>query len=192
VGFLAIGDEVRPDAREAVASLKDAGIRVVMATGDGSSSAQAVAREVGIDEVEAGLSPEGKRALVLRLRGEGRRVAFAGDGVNDAPALAQADVGIAMGTGTDVAKGTAGITLLRGNLRSLLRARDLSRRVMRNVRQNLFLAFAYNALAVPVAAGALYPFTGTLLDPMVASVAMTASSLSVVGNALRLRRAPLR
>ena len=191
-GFLAIGDEVRPDAREAVASLKDEGIRVVMATGDGSSAAQAVAREVGIEEVEAGLSPEGKRALVLRLRGEGRRVAFAGDGVNDAPALAQADVGIAMGTGTDVAKGTAGITLLRGNLRSLLRARDLSRRVMRNVRQNLFLAFAYNALAVPIAAGALYPFTGTLLDPMVASVAMTASSLSVVGNALRLRKAPLR
>ncbi|MGH7149441.1 MAG: HAD-IC family P-type ATPase, partial [Planctomycetota bacterium] len=168
------------------------GIRVVLATGDASSAAQAVAREVGIEEVEAGLSPEGKRALVLRLRGEGRVVAFAGDGVNDALALAEADVGIAMGKGTDVAKGSAGITLLRGNLGGLLRGRDLSRAVMRNVRQNLFLAFAYNALAVPVAAGALYPFTGTLLDPMVASIAMTASSLSVIGNALRLRRIPIR
>jgi Cu+-exporting ATPase len=191
-GFLAIADSVRSGAREAVGRLKAEGVRVLMATGDGAAAAESVAREVGIDDVESGLSPEGKRALVARLRAEGRLVAFAGDGVNDAPALAEADVGIAMGKGTDVAKGSAGITLLRGDLGALLRARALSRAVLRNVRQNLFLAFAYNALAVPVAAGALYPFTRTLLDPMLAAAAMGASSLSVVANALRLRRAPVR
>jgi len=162
-----------------------------MVTGDSRATAEAVARKVGIDDVEAEVLPEQKIAIVKRLRAEGRRVAMAGDGVNDAPALAQADVGIAMGTGTDVAMQSAGVTLVKGDLRGIARARRLSQATMRNIRQNLFFAFVYNALGVPIAAGVLYPVFGLLLSPIIASAAMTFSSVSVIGNALRLRRVPL-
>jgi Cu+-exporting ATPase len=162
-----------------------------MLTGDSRATADAVAREVGIDAVEAEVLPEQKAAVVTRLQREGRRVAMAGDGINDAPALAQADVGVAMGTGTDVAMESAGVTLVGGDLRGLVRARRLSRATMRNIRQNLFFAFVYNVLGVPVAAGLLYPVFGWLLSPIVASAAMTLSSVSVITNALRLRRAAL-
>ncbi len=160
---------------------------MVMLTGDNRTTAEAVARRLGITEIEAEVLPEDKQRIVERLRKEGRRVAMAGDGVNDAPALAAAEVGIAMGTGTDVAMESAGVTLLGGDLTGILRARRLSRAVMRNIRQNLFLAFAYNAAGVPIAAGVLYPFFGILLSPMLAAAAMALSSVSVVGNALRLR-----
>ena len=162
-----------------------------MLTGDNRTTAEAVARKLGIDEVEAEVLPDQKADVVHRLQAEGRRVAMAGDGVNDAPALAQADVGIAMGTGTDVAMESAGITLVKGDLTAIVRARRLSAATMRNIRQNLFFAFVYNLLGVPIAAGVLYPFFGLLLSPMIASAAMTFSSVSVIANALRLRRVRL-
>jgi Cu+-exporting ATPase len=188
-GLIGVADRIKASTREAIDALHAEGLRLVMLTGDNRVTAETVARAVGIDAVEAEVLPEQKAAVVKRLQGEGRRVAMAGDGINDAPALAQADVGIAMGTGTDVAMESAGVTLVQGDLRGLVRARRLSRATMGNIRQNLFFAFVYNALGVPVAAGVLYPFFGLLLSPMIASAAMTFSSVSVIGNALRLRRA---
>jgi Cu+-exporting ATPase len=190
-GLLGVADPVRASTPEAIGLLHQDGMRVIMLTGDSRVTADAVARQVGVDEVTAEVLPQQKAEVVKRLQGEGRIVAMAGDGVNDAPALAQADVGIALGTGTDVAMEAAGITLVQGDLRGIARARRLGRATMSNIRQNLFLAFIYNALAVPVAAGVLYPFVGLLISPIWASVAMSLSSLSVVGNALRLRRARL-
>ncbi|HQR68328.1 MAG TPA: HAD-IC family P-type ATPase, partial [Thermoanaerobaculia bacterium] len=186
-----LSDPLRSSAAAVVAALHAAGLRLVLLTGDRREAAEAVARSRGIDEVRAEVLPEGKKAAVEALRSEGRIVAMAGDGVNDAPALAAAEVGIAMGTGTDVAMESAGITLLSGDLSGLVRARKLSRATLRNIRQNLFFAFIYNALGVPIAAGALYPFLGILLSPVMASAAMTFSSLSVISNALRLRRLKL-
>ncbi len=190
-GLLGVSDPVKPTTREAIEALHDEGLRIVMLTGDSRVTAQAVARVVAIDQVEADVLPEQKAAVVKRLQAEGRRVAMAGDGINDAPALAQADVGIAMGTGTDIAMESAAITLVQGDLRGIVRARRLSRATMGNIRQNLFFAFVYNALGVPVAAGVLCPSFGLLLSPMLASAAMTFSSVSVIGNALRLERARL-
>jgi P-type Cu+ transporter len=190
-GLVGVADRIKATTAEAIEALHDEGLRIVMLTGDSRVTAEAVARSVGIDTVEAEVLPEQKAAVVKRLQGEGRRVAMAGDGINDAPALAQADVGIAMGTGTDVAMESAGVTLVQGDLRGLVRARRLSRATMRNIRQNLFFAFIYNALGVPVAAGVLYPAFGVLLSPIIASAAMTFSSVSVIANALRLRRQAL-
>jgi Cu+-exporting ATPase len=190
-GLIGVADRIKETTREAIAALHEEGLRIVMLTGDSRVTAEAVARAVGIDTVEAEVLPEQKAAVVKRLQAEGRRVAMAGDGINDAPALAQADVGIAMGTGTDVAMESAGVTLVKGDLRGIVRARRLSRATMRNIRQNLFFAFVYNALGVPVAAGVLYPAFGLLLSPIIASAAMTFSSVSVIGNALRLRRQAL-
>jgi Cu+-exporting ATPase len=190
-GLLGVADPVKGSTREALRRLHKEGVRVVMLTGDSRATAEAVARELGIDEVVAEVLPEEKGAVVKRLQAEGRVVAMAGDGINDAPALAQAQVGIAMGTGTDVAMESAGVTLVKGDLRGIARARRLSRATMRNIRQNLLFAFAYNTLGVPVAAGVLYPFFGVLLSPMMASAAMTFSSVSVIGNALRLRKVQL-
>jgi P-type Cu+ transporter len=187
-GVLGVADPIKESAPEALRALRDDGIRVVMATGDDRTTAEAVARKLGIDEVHAEVLPADKEELEQRLRREGRVVAMAGDGINDAPALAAADVGIAMGTGTDVALESAGIVLIKGDLRGIVRARRLSKATLRNVRQNLFWAFAYNALGVPIAAGVLYPSTGLLLTPMFASAAMSFSSVSVIANALRLRR----
>ena len=186
-GLLEVRDPVKPGAAGAIAALVADGVEVVMLTGDARTTAEAVAREVGISRVEAGVLPAAKGEVVARYLAEGRIVAMAGDGVNDAPALAAASVGMAMGTGTDVAMETAGITLVRGEMTGLLRARRLSRGTMRNIRQNLFWAFAYNTLGVPLAAGVLYPFTGLLLSPMIASAAMSVSSVTVILNALRLR-----
>ena len=186
-GAIAIADPVKATTPEALAGLKEEGIRVVMLTGDNWTTAKAVARQLGIDEVEAEVLPDQKSAVVRRYKAAGNVVAMAGDGVNDAPALAAADVGIAMGTGTDVAMESAGITLLKGDLTGIVRARRLSRATMRNIRQNLFFAFVYNALGVPVAAGVLYPFFGILLSPIIAAAAMALSSVSVIGNAIRLR-----
>ncbi|HWE16719.1 MAG TPA: heavy metal translocating P-type ATPase [Hyphomicrobiaceae bacterium] len=186
-GAIAIADPVKASTPEALAGLKAEGIRVVMLTGDNWTTARAVARRLGIDDVEAEVLPDQKSAVVQRYKAQGRVVAMAGDGVNDAPALAAADVGIAMGTGTDVAMESAGVTLLKGDLRGIVRARRLSQATMRNIRQNLFFAFIYNALGVPVAAGVLYPIAGILLSPIIAAAAMALSSVSVVGNALRLR-----
>jgi Cu+-exporting ATPase len=186
-GFVAIADPIKPTTRQALKELQAAGVRVVMLTGDGKTTAEAVGRELDIDEVVAEVFPEDKAAVVKRLQAEGRVVAMAGDGVNDAPALAQATVGVAMGTGTDVAMESAGITLLKGDLMGIVRARTLSRATMRNIRQNLFLSFAYNVAGIPLAAGVLYPFFGLLLSPEVAAAAMALSSVSVIGNALRLR-----
>ena len=188
-GVLGVADRVKESAAPAIRALQAQGLRVVMATGDGARIAESVARDLGIDEVHAALGPEEKGALVERFRRRGRTVAMAGDGVNDAPALAAADVGIAMGTGADIAMESAGITLVKGDLRGILRARLLAQATMRNVRQNLFLAFAYNAAAIPIAAGVLFPVFGILLSPMIAALAMSLSSVSVVGNALRLRAA---
>ncbi len=187
-GCVAVADPVKPAAAEAVARLHREGIRVIMATGDNGRTAAAVAAALEIDDVHAGLLPEDKQGLVMRLRDQGHRVAMAGDGVNDAPALAAADVGIAMGTGADVALESAGITLLKGDLSGIARARRLARGTLANIRQNLFFAFAYNTAGVPIAAGVLYPLTGALLSPMLAALAMSLSSVSVIGNALRLRR----
>jgi Cu+-exporting ATPase len=186
-GVFAIADPIKPTTAEAVRALQAEGVRLVMITGDNRTTALAVARRLGIDDVEAEVLPQDKAAVVERLRGEGRVVAMAGDGVNDAPALAAADVGVAMGAGADVAIESAGVTLLKGDLQGLVKARRLSRAVMRNIRQNLFFAFVYNALGVPIAAGLLYPLFGLLLSPAIAAAAMAASSVSVVGNALRLR-----
>jgi Cu+-exporting ATPase len=191
VGLLGVADPVKASTPEAIRVLHEEGLRVVMVTGDSRTTAEAVAGELGIDEVEAEVLPERKVAVVKRLQAGGHVVAMAGDGVNDAPALAQADAGIAMGTGTDVAIESAGMTLVKGDLRGIVRARRLSRATMRNIRQNLFFAFVYNALGVPVAAGVLYPVFGLLLSPMIASAAMTFSSVSVIGNALRLRKLAL-
>jgi P-type Cu+ transporter len=187
-GLIGVADRIKETTGEAVRALHAEGLRIVMLTGDSRVTADAVARSVGIDSVEAEVLPEQKAAVVKRFQAEGRRVAMAGDGINDAPALAQADVGIAMGTGTDVAMESAGVTLVQGDLRGLVRARRLSRATMKNIRQNLFFAFIYNVLGVPVAAGVLYPSFGLLLSPILASAAMTFSSVSVIGNALRLRR----
>ncbi|MBK7864699.1 MAG: heavy metal translocating P-type ATPase [Archangiaceae bacterium] len=190
-GLLAVADTVKPTSLEAVAALHREGMRVVMVTGDARGAAEAVARALGIDEVLAEVLPQAKAEVVARLQAKGCTVAVAGDGINDAPALARANVGIAMGTGTEVAIQNAGITLLGGDLLGLVKARRLSRATMRNIRQNLFFAFAYNLLGVPLAAGALYPFFGVLLSPMIASAAMSFSSVSVIANALRLRRVEL-
>ncbi|HEV8674674.1 MAG TPA: heavy metal translocating P-type ATPase [Methylomirabilota bacterium] len=190
-GLLGVADPIKTSTPEALRQLREEGVRVVMLTGDSRTTAAAVARKLGIEHVEAEVLPEQKSEVIKRLQGEGRVVAMAGDGINDAPALAQAQVGIAMGTGTDVAMESAGVTLVKGDLRGIVRARRLSRATMRNIRQNLFFAFVYNALGVPIAAGVLYPFTGVLLSPIVASAAMTFSSVSVIANALRLRRVPL-
>jgi Cu+-exporting ATPase len=186
-GFVAIADPIKPTTQQALNDLREAGVRIVMLTGDGQTTAQAVGRELHIDEVFAEVFPEDKASIVQRLRSEGRVVAMAGDGVNDAPALAAAEVGIAMGTGTDVAMESAGVTLLKGDLLGIVRARKLSRATMRNIRQNLFLSFVYNVAGIPLAAGVLYPFFGILLSPVVAAAAMALSSVSVIGNALRLR-----
>jgi len=190
-GTLGLADPIKPSAREAIQSLHRDGLRIVMLTGDNRSAAEVVARSLGIDEVQAGVLPDGKADAVAKLQAQGRIVAMAGDGVNDAPALARADVGIAMGSGTDVAIESAAITLVKGDLRGIVRARALSKATMRNIRQNLVFAFIYNAIGVPLAAGILYPFLGLLLSPIVASVAMTFSSVSVIANALRLRKLAL-
>ncbi len=190
-GVIGVADPVKPSTPEAISALHADGVRIVMLTGDSHTTAEAVARQLGIDDVQAEVLPQQKGEVVRRLRAAGRVVAMAGDGVNDAPALAEAAVGIAMGTGADVAMEAAGVTLVRGDLRGIVRARRLSRATMRNIRQNLFFAFVYNALGVPLAAGALYPVFGLLLNPMIASAAMSLSSVSVIGNALRLRRVAL-
>jgi Cu+-exporting ATPase len=190
-GIIAIADPVKVTTPDALAALRKEGVRVVMLTGDNRTTALAVAKDLGIDEVEAEVLPGQKSAVVVRLKAAGRIVAMAGDGVNDAPALAAADVGIAMGTGTDVAIESAGVTLLKGDLTGIVRARRLSEATMRNIRQNLFFAFIYNAAGVPVAAGLLYPLFGLLLSPVIAAAAMSLSSVSVVGNALRLHKVSL-
>jgi Cu+-exporting ATPase len=187
-GWIAVGDPVKPTTPGAIRALHEAGLRVVMLTGDHRATAEAVAKRLGIDEVEADVLPERKAEVVKRLQNEGHRVAMAGDGINDAPALAQADVGIAMGTGTDVAMESAGVTLVKGDLGALVRARRLSQATVSNIRQNLFWAFAYNVAGIPLAAGVLYPFFGVLLSPMIAAAAMSFSSVTVIANALRLRR----
>jgi Cu+-exporting ATPase len=190
-GSITVADPIKETTPEAIRQLHDEGIRIVMLTGDSRTTAEAVARKLQIDEVVAEVLPQGKAGVVKRLQGEGRFVAMAGDGINDAPALAQAQVGIAMGTGTDVAMESAGVTLIKGDLRGIVRARTLSRATMSNIKQNLFFAFVYNSLGVPIAAGILYPFFGLLLSPMLAAAAMSFSSVSVITNALRLRRARL-
>ncbi|MFH2053017.1 MAG: heavy metal translocating P-type ATPase [bacterium] len=191
VGLIGVADPIKDSTQEAVELLRADGIEIVMLTGDNRTTAEAVAKKLGLDRVEAEVLPEQKSEIVKQLQAQGRRVAMAGDGVNDAPALAQAEVGIAMGTGTDVAMESAGITLVKGDLRGIAKARLLSRATMRNIRQNLFFALVYNVLGVPVAAGVLYPVFGLLLSPMIAAAAMTFSSVSVIGNALRLRRMTL-
>jgi P-type Cu+ transporter len=190
-GIVAVSDPIKDSTIPAIAALHALGLRVIMATGDNERTAKAVAAKLGIDEVRAGVLPEDKKALIDQLRAQGRKIAMAGDGVNDAPALAAADVGIAMGTGADVAMESAGITLLGGDLMGIVRARKLARATLRNIKQNLFFAFAYNAAGIPIAAGVLYPITGTLLSPMIAAAAMSLSSVSVITNALRLRRLEL-
>ena len=186
-GLLAIADPIKATTHEAIKALQKSGLRIVMLTGDNKVTAEAIARQLDIKEVEAEILPQDKSRIVKKLQAEGRTVAMAGDGTNDAPALAAADVGIAMGTGTDVAMESAGVTLLKGDLNGIVKARRLSVAVMRNIRQNLFFAFIYNLAGVPVAAGLLYPAFGILLSPVMAAAAMALSSVSVVGNALRLK-----
>jgi Cu+-exporting ATPase len=190
-GLLGVADPIKKSTEEAIDLLHKAGIRITMLTGDNRRTAEAVARRIGIDDVQAEVLPGQKRETVMRLKASGRKVAMAGDGVNDAPALAEADVGIAMGTGADVAMESADVTLMSGDLRGVARARRLSQATMRNIRQNLFFAFVYNSVGVPIAAGILYPFFGVVLSPMIASAAMTFSSVSVIAKALRLRRVGL-
>ncbi|HTG82011.1 MAG TPA: HAD-IC family P-type ATPase, partial [Geobacteraceae bacterium] len=190
-GLMGVADPVKGSTPEAIRELHNEGISVVMLTGDSHATAMAVAGKLGIDKVHAEVLPERKSEIVKQLQADGRLVAMAGDGINDAPALAQAHVGIAMGTGTDVAIESAGVTLVKGDLRSIVRARRLSRATMRNIRQNLFFAFIYNAAGVPVAAGILYPFFGILLSPIIAAAAMSFSSVSVISNSLRLRNVKL-
>ncbi len=190
-GFLAVSDPIKQSTPEAIAQLHRLGLKIIMLTGDNERTAIAVAKKLGIDQVEAGVEPQRKHERVQQLRQLGRIVAMAGDGINDAPALAAAHVGIAMGTGTDVAMESAGITLVKGDLRAIAKAMMLSRAMMRNIRQNLFFAFVYNTLGIPVAAGMLYPFFGVLLSPIIAGAAMSLSSVSVIANALRLRNAKL-
>jgi Cu+-exporting ATPase len=187
-GLLAVSDPIKESTPAAIRQLHDEGLQVIMLTGDNRATAEAVAAKLGIDQVVAEVLPDEKAAVVKKFQDEGRIVAMAGDGINDAPALAQAQVGIAMGTGTDVAMESAGVTLVKGDLTGIVRARKLSRATMANIKQNLFFAFIYNSLGVPVAAGVLYPFLGILLSPIIAAAAMSLSSVSVVGNALRLRR----
>jgi Cu+-exporting ATPase len=187
MGLIAVSDPVKETTLEALATLRDAGMTVVMATGDGVTTAKAVAAKLGISDVYGEVKPQDKLALVERLQQQGKVVAMAGDGINDAPALAKADVGIAMGTGTDVAINSAYVTLIKGDLRAIARSRLLSLETVRNMRQNLCFAFIYNAMGIPLAAGLLYPFTGQLLSPMIAALAMSLSSVSVIGNAQRLR-----
>ncbi len=186
-GLIGVADPVKESARQAVEQLRADGVEIIMATGDNATTAKAVGAAVGITRIEAEVLPEHKLDLVKRLQSQGRTVAMAGDGVNDAPALAQADIGVAMGTGTDIAMESASVTLVKGDLRGIARARALSGAVMGNIRQNLFFAFIYNGLGVPVAAGVLFPVFGLLLSPMIAAAAMSLSSVSVIGNALRLR-----
>jgi Cu+-exporting ATPase len=190
-GLIGVADPIKPSTSEAIRLLHDSGVRLVMLTGDNKTTADAVARRLGIDEVHAEVLPNEKSEIVKRLQSAGRIVAMAGDGINDAPALAQAEVGIAMGTGTDIAMESASVTLVKGDLRGIAKARRLSQGTMHNIRQNLFFAFFYNLLGVPVAAGVLYPYFGVLLSPMIASAAMTFSSVSVITNALRLNKLKL-
>jgi Cu+-exporting ATPase len=190
-GLLGVADPVKATTADAIRALHEEGVQVIMLTGDNRITAEAVARKLGIDRVEAEVLPEQKSLVVKELQAQGRIVAMAGDGINDAPALAQAQVGIAMGTGTDVAMESAGVTLVKGDLRGIVRAVRLSRATMRNIRQNLFFAFIYNVLGIPVAAGVLYPFFGLLLSPIIAAAAMSFSSVSVIANALRLRKQQL-
>jgi Cu+-exporting ATPase len=191
VGLVGVADPIKKSTPEAIQLLHKEGIKIVMLTGDNRTTAEAVAGKLGIDEIQAEVLPEQKGEVVKRLQAEGKTVAMAGDGINDAPALAQAHVGIAMGTGTDVAMESAGVTLVKGDLRGIANARRLSHGTMRNIRQNLFFAFIYNILGIPIAAGALYPFFGLLLSPIIASAAMTFSSVSVITNALRLNKMKL-
>jgi len=191
VGLVGVADPIKKSTPEAIQLLHNEGVKIVMLTGDNRTTAEAVAGKLGIDEIQAEVLPEQKGEVVKRLQAEGKTVAMAGDGINDAPALAQAHVGIAMGTGTDVAMESAGITLVKGDLRGIANARRLSHGTMRNIRQNLFFAFIYNILGIPIAAGALYPFFGLLLSPIIASAAMTFSSVSVITNALRLNKMKL-
>jgi Cu+-exporting ATPase len=191
LGIVAVSDPIKANAAEAIKELHARGLKIIMATGDGERTAHAVAAKLGIDEVRAGMLPESKKMLVEELRAKGAKVAMAGDGVNDAPALDSADVGIAMSTGADVAMESAGITLVKGDLSGILRAHRLAQATVANIKQNLFFAFAYNVLGVPVAAGVLYPIIGVLLSPMIAAAAMSLSSVSVIANALRLRRVDL-
>jgi Cu+-exporting ATPase len=190
-GIIAIADPIKASTQNAIRELRQLGLKIIMLTGDNERTARAVSEKLGIDQVEAGVAPKDKHARIEALRREGAIVAMAGDGINDAPALAAADVGIAMGTGTDVAMESAGITLVKGDLNGIVHAFRLSRVVMRNIRQNLFFAFVYNALGIPIAAGIFYPWFGWLLSPILAGAAMSLSSVSVIGNALRLQRVKL-
>jgi Cu+-exporting ATPase len=191
IGDFGVADRLKPSTPNALRDLKAQGLHIVMLTGDNKTVAASIAKSLGIEEFEAEILPEGKLDVIRKLQGQGRVVAMAGDGINDSPALAQADVGIAMGTGTDVAIESGGITLIQGDLSAIVRARKLSQATMRNIRQNLFFAFVYNAVGVPIAAGILYPFFGLLLSPIFAAAAMSFSSVSVIANALRLRNVKL-